>query len=239
MPVITETGDDSDLERLDRAWSAPETFAFVPEKSSAPAGWVETAFDLVPSALRTEHYALLTSGSTGQPKLVIGNRLRSERLIAVINDAQDGGSVTETIVALPLHYCYAFVNQWLWAALPESATHTNTRFQPARCPPRCTAPCRAGNDLSGRRTSSPVAALFCRGDVPGDPPRQFRGRTVPARAARNGPRVLSRGEHLQQLRLCRGDAPLDDSPGRSGGRCVGRGPAAFWNRASRESSRAS
>jgi acyl-CoA synthetase (AMP-forming)/AMP-acid ligase II len=114
MPVITEIGDDSDLERLDRAWSAAETFAFVPEKSSAPAGWVETAFDLVPSALRTAHYALLTSGSTGTPKLVIGDRLRSERLVAVINDAQDCGSVPETILALPLHYCYAFVNQWLW-----------------------------------------------------------------------------------------------------------------------------
>jgi len=38
MLVITEIGHDSDLERLDRAWSAPETFAFVPEKTSAPAG---------------------------------------------------------------------------------------------------------------------------------------------------------------------------------------------------------
>jgi acyl-CoA synthetase (AMP-forming)/AMP-acid ligase II len=115
MHVITEIGDDSDLERLDRAWSAPETFAFVPEKSSAPAGWIESALDLVPPALRTEHYALLTSGSTGKPKLVIGNRRRSERLAAVIDDAQDCGSVAETILALPLHYCYAFVNQWLWA----------------------------------------------------------------------------------------------------------------------------
>jgi acyl-CoA synthetase (AMP-forming)/AMP-acid ligase II len=115
MLVITEIGHGSDLERLDRAWSALETFAFVPEKTSAPAGWIESALDLIPADFRTDHYALLTSGSTGRPKLVIGNRRRSERLAAVIHEAQACEPVGETIVALPLHYCYAFVNQWLWA----------------------------------------------------------------------------------------------------------------------------
>ncbi|HEV7921434.1 MAG TPA: class I adenylate-forming enzyme family protein, partial [Thermoanaerobaculia bacterium] len=75
--------------------------------------------------LRRDHFALLTSGSTGRPRLVIGARPRAEELARLLHRVQDSAPVAETILALPLTYCYAFVNQWLWArVLGQRLVHT-------------------------------------------------------------------------------------------------------------------
>jgi len=47
--------------------------------------------------------------------LVIGLRSRAENLAATLHKAQDSESVQQTVVILPITYCYAFVNQWLWS----------------------------------------------------------------------------------------------------------------------------
>lgn len=115
IPILVEQHDPADLAALDEAWSAGATFAFVPEKSGVPAAWLDSALSSIPEDLRTGHFALLTSGSTGRPKLVIGAKARSEALARLLHDVQESEPVAEAILALPLTYCYSFVNQWLWA----------------------------------------------------------------------------------------------------------------------------
>ena len=117
MRIVRESqaGPAADFAALHEAWSDPKTFAFIPQKTAVSAQWVEAGLATIPAGLQTGHFALLTSGSTGLPKLVIGARARSEALARVLHDAQRSAEVEETLVVLPLSYCYAFVNQWLWA----------------------------------------------------------------------------------------------------------------------------
>ena len=113
--ILRESAVDRDIGRLDRAWSEPPTFAFVPDKAQVDDRWIGEALASLPLDLQLGHFALLTSGSTGKPKLVIGERVRSEALARTLHEVQSAEPVAETIVSLPLTYCYAFVNQWLWA----------------------------------------------------------------------------------------------------------------------------
>jgi len=113
--VLTESRPQETVERLTEAWSEQPTFAFLPGRSSFTPRHAEDALAALPEPLREKHFALLTSGSTGVPKLVIGSRARAERLTEVLHKVQDSGDVAETILSLPLSYCYAFVNQFLWA----------------------------------------------------------------------------------------------------------------------------
>ncbi len=115
MRILRERAVEESLLALDRAWSEEATFAFLSQKSTVDEGWVERALAALPEALRRGHFALSTSGSTGHPKLVLGARSRAEHLADVLHEIQEGEPVQETILALPLSYCYAFVNQWLWA----------------------------------------------------------------------------------------------------------------------------
>jgi acyl-CoA synthetase (AMP-forming)/AMP-acid ligase II len=115
LPILHDTQVDADIRVLDDAWAHPATFAFVPHKSGIGGEWIVAALAALPSELRTGHFALLTSGSTGQPKLVIGKKQRSEALARVLHERQESEPVRRTIVTLPLTYCYAFVNQWLWS----------------------------------------------------------------------------------------------------------------------------
>ena len=105
----------ADISRLDAAWDEPATFAFLSDKTGVPPGWVAQKLEALTAAYLESHFILLTSGSTGRPKLVIGRRDRAERLAAVLHQLQEAEPVRQTVVALPLTYCYAFVNQWLWA----------------------------------------------------------------------------------------------------------------------------
>jgi hypothetical protein len=117
--VLIERHEPDDLTKLDEAWAAAETFAFLPEKSGVPERWVREALDTLPDDLRFHHFGLLTSGSTGRPRLVIGAKSRAEELARVLHRMQESEPVKGTILALPLTYCYAFVNQWLWAGVVE------------------------------------------------------------------------------------------------------------------------
>ncbi len=115
MYVLEEAAVSQDISRLARAWEDPRTFVFLPEKGAPPRAWVEQALGQFPAQLAEGHFVLSTSGSTGQPKLVVGNRQRAESLAVTLHRLQDSEPVKRTVAVLPLTYCYAFVNQWLWA----------------------------------------------------------------------------------------------------------------------------
>jgi acyl-CoA synthetase (AMP-forming)/AMP-acid ligase II len=109
----------AEIGRLDEAWRAPATFAFVADKSGVAAEWIEEKLAALPQEYHEGLFILLTSGSTGRPKLVVGRRDRAERLVEVLHGLQESEPVRETVCALPLTYCYAFVNQWLWARVQQ------------------------------------------------------------------------------------------------------------------------
>ena len=96
-------------------WTGPGTFAVTPGSLGSTETWLRDSLDLVPADYRTDHFVLMTSGSTGDPKLIVAKKNRAERLVEVIHAAQENEPVRETIACLPLSYSYAFVNQWLWA----------------------------------------------------------------------------------------------------------------------------
>lgn len=113
--ILIEHHVREDLTLLERAWSGAPTFAFLPEKSPVEPSWVARQLDQLPNDLKTHHFVLLTSGTTGQPKLILGNRARSEKLAGVLHEKQESEPVRQSIGLLPLTYTYAFVNQWLWS----------------------------------------------------------------------------------------------------------------------------
>jgi acyl-coenzyme A synthetase/AMP-(fatty) acid ligase len=115
MYILYASDVNQSLEKLSLAWDNSETFIFLPERSGVSEQWVKQTMNQIPEKFSQHHFVLLTSGSTGQPKLIIASRLRAEKLIKIINQLQDGDAAEETILALPLSYCYAFVNQWLWS----------------------------------------------------------------------------------------------------------------------------
>jgi acyl-CoA synthetase (AMP-forming)/AMP-acid ligase II len=115
MMMLLENEAQRDIRLLHQAWENKPTFAFLPDKTGVDPGWIKKGLSLLPEALKNGHFVLLTSGTTGTPKLVIGQRQRSEKLAATLHQLQDGEPVEETILALPLSYSYAFVNQWLWS----------------------------------------------------------------------------------------------------------------------------
>ncbi len=114
MTCLWEQEVQQEPQRLPRAWEDDATFVFLPNKTGVDLDWIHGALSQLPAELQTGHYALLTSGTTGAPKLVVGQRQRSENLAGVLHEWQLSEPVAETIVALPLSYSYAFVNQWLW-----------------------------------------------------------------------------------------------------------------------------
>jgi long-chain acyl-CoA synthetase len=115
IDVLIERGTTESLSALERHWTHPRTVAFIDEKSLAAAPWLSNIQEELPPAYRVDHFCLLTSGSTGAPKLIIGRKSNAEDLARVLHQVQDSEPVQETIVTLPLTYCYAFVNQWLWS----------------------------------------------------------------------------------------------------------------------------
>jgi long-chain acyl-CoA synthetase len=119
VSTIVEQSTRASIELLARAWRKPETFAFLPARSPLAPAWVDAVLGELPEHLREDHFVLLTSGSTGRPKLVIGARSRAERLAMAIHAAQDNDLAARAVVALPLSYSFAFVNQWVWATVHE------------------------------------------------------------------------------------------------------------------------
>lgn len=115
VEVLVERGPEESAADLERRWHSAPTFVYAHEKSLAAAPWLGNIGEQLPPAYREHHFCLLTTGSTGAPKLVIGRKQNSEELARVLHGEQFSEPVRETIVSLPLTYCYAFVNQWLWA----------------------------------------------------------------------------------------------------------------------------
>jgi acyl-CoA synthetase (AMP-forming)/AMP-acid ligase II len=106
---------DGDLDALRAAWSGEATFAYLPRRSALSEAEVGAVLADLPEPLRIGHVALLTSGSTGAPKLVVGARNRAAALARALHAAQGNEPCAQTILALPLSYSFAFVNQWVWA----------------------------------------------------------------------------------------------------------------------------
>jgi acyl-CoA synthetase (AMP-forming)/AMP-acid ligase II len=115
MMMLMEKEAQRDIQLLRQAWKDGPTFALLPEKTGVDHEWIENGLSLLPDEMKNGHFVLLTSGTTGAPKLVIGQRQRSEKLAATLHRLQESEPVEETILALPLSYSYAFVNQWLWS----------------------------------------------------------------------------------------------------------------------------
>jgi acyl-CoA synthetase (AMP-forming)/AMP-acid ligase II len=115
LQILTESDAPALAQELATAWSAESTFAVLPAKGRTRVRDVQDLLRLLPDRYRTKHFCMLTSGSTGAPNLVIGCRARSEQLVTILHAVQESEPVRQTIVALPLSYCYAFINQWLWA----------------------------------------------------------------------------------------------------------------------------
>lgn len=59
----------------------------------------------------------MTSGSTGDPKLVVSTEARLAAGVRAIHESQGLEAVKATAVLLPLGYSYAFVNQALWSVV--------------------------------------------------------------------------------------------------------------------------
>ena len=115
--VVQEDEIRSNLRTLDYCWEGPETFAVLPSHLTLNKKELEDALQQLPQEFCTRHFLLLTSGSTGQPKLIVADRERAERLAVVIHEMQEGEPALETICCLPLSYSYSFVNQWLWSRI--------------------------------------------------------------------------------------------------------------------------
>ncbi|GEM_PF-610243 len=115
MHILREQEVNQDLAKLDVAWEKEDTFVFLPDKCALSFEWIQEQCLKIPPALRRGHFILLTSGSTGLPRLVIGSRKKAEALVKILHQIQDSQDAAEAIVVLPLTYCYAFINQWLWA----------------------------------------------------------------------------------------------------------------------------
>jgi acyl-CoA synthetase (AMP-forming)/AMP-acid ligase II len=115
LPLLRDADIRARPEALAEAWDATPTFAVVPDKLAADVAWFDAVAAQLPETMGIGHFALLTSGSTGEPKLVLGRRDRAEALARTLHGVQANEPARAAVVALPLSYSYAFVNQWLWA----------------------------------------------------------------------------------------------------------------------------
>lgn len=104
-----------DLTELTACWRARRPFVLMPAKSAVNDEWLAQALATLPALALEGHFAMLTSGSTGDPKLVLCEMARAEALARTLHVAQDNVYVDAAIVTLPLTYSFAFVNQWVWS----------------------------------------------------------------------------------------------------------------------------
>jgi acyl-coenzyme A synthetase/AMP-(fatty) acid ligase len=117
IDVLTERGAPNDFIAFQNAWAQDRTFAYIAQAASVDRSWLDEAIATIPSEFHSGHCAILTSGSTGLPKLIIGEKARSERLAETLHVLQHNEQAEDTILALPLSYSFAFVNQCVWATI--------------------------------------------------------------------------------------------------------------------------
>lgn len=118
MKVFTEAEVRS-AARLTAEWQSPESFVLVPDKLPDIDSFLPAYIAQIPPELHRGHFGLLTSGSTGQPKLILGNKQRTEALARVIHEHQRGEQVETAILLLPIAYSFAFVNQVVWSVVMQ------------------------------------------------------------------------------------------------------------------------
>jgi hypothetical protein len=113
MTMLLEKEAQRDIQLLRQAWENKSTFALLPEKTGVDHEWIEKGLSLLPDELKNGHFVLLTSGTTGAPKLVIGQRQRSEKLAATVRRmwlarcrvwprphiSQPGGAASKVVVS--------------------------------------------------------------------------------------------------------------------------------------------
>jgi acyl-CoA synthetase (AMP-forming)/AMP-acid ligase II len=119
MVIISESEIRGDLCLLSRLWEAEETFILQPDKVGVNQEWIDRSVASIPAEFLSGHFVLLTSGTTGLPKLVVGCRKRAAALTRELHLRQDSEEVSQTISVLPLAYSYSFVNQWLWSHIHD------------------------------------------------------------------------------------------------------------------------
>lgn len=107
------------LANIDACWRKKSSFLLLPQSSPISEYEAKQWLRQMPPDYELGHFAILTSGTTGQPKIVIGVMERAENLTRQIHALQKLESTRETIVLLPLSYSFAFVNQWVWSHVYE------------------------------------------------------------------------------------------------------------------------
>ena len=110
------------------AWDNKESFLVLPNKYSGKESFISDFCDDLAEVYRINHFALLTSGSSGQPKIILAQKKRAEELTRIIHSKQNLERIQTAFIVLPLHYCYSFVNQLLWAKLFSRKVHISSGF---------------------------------------------------------------------------------------------------------------
>lgn len=103
------------LGELTTCWRERRPFVLIPAKTTISDAWLHEAISALPRQALDGHFAMLTSGSSGDPKLVLCQMARAEELVRTLHLVQDNLEVDTAIVTLPLTYSFAFVNQWVWS----------------------------------------------------------------------------------------------------------------------------
>jgi acyl-CoA synthetase (AMP-forming)/AMP-acid ligase II len=113
--VLREDALRHDLAELTACWRTRRPFVLMPAKTAVTDDWLAQALSTLPAQALEGHFAMLTSGSSGDPKLVLCEMARAEALARALQVAQSNADVDAVIVTLPLTYSFAFVNQWVWS----------------------------------------------------------------------------------------------------------------------------
>ena len=96
MRLLLDRGD-SVTHDLEEHWVDPATFAFLPQRGGVPEEWAARALEGIPDSVRTGHFALLSSGSTGEPRLVLASRSRAETLARTLHVVQASEPIRRTV----------------------------------------------------------------------------------------------------------------------------------------------
>ncbi|RJQ53817.1 MAG: long-chain fatty acid--CoA ligase [Desulfobacteraceae bacterium] len=115
MKILFQGDVLKDVFCLDEAWQADDSFVFLPDRNGSREDWIRKGIEKLPGEMKKSHFGLLTSGSTGAPKLIFGVKSRSEKLARVLHEMQESEPAHSAVLMLPLTYCYSFVNQWVWS----------------------------------------------------------------------------------------------------------------------------
>jgi acyl-CoA synthetase (AMP-forming)/AMP-acid ligase II len=115
MKSIVDTQTEQTVSAIEQAWRNPSTFLILPGRFESRRREFEEQLDLMPMSYQRHHFVLLTSGSTGNPRLVVGEKRRAERLALLLHDVQCNQLVRAAILCLPLSYSFGLINLWLWS----------------------------------------------------------------------------------------------------------------------------